>query len=262
MVLWQCVLAASAPGLFWLWVFWRRDRCEPEPKSKVLKLFGLGALFAGPVWFLEQWLPGPRDVYYDVFVRVALVEESFKLLPVLLFAYRSRHFDEPMDGIVYAVAAGLGFATVENVIYAMSLGPALLVQRAFTSTLAHAAFSGLIGYGLAKTKFGGGFGPVAAAFVAVVGLHGFYDLALHIGARPNTPDVYARLTIGVTVPAMLLALYGTFNRACAESPYRRAMPTRPGRESSHAAGSTASDASSMQNATASSEPPVDPASLR
>jgi len=264
MVLWECVLAASAPGLFWLWVFWRRDKWQPEPKAKVLKLFGLGALFAAPVWLVESWLPGPRNAYYDVFVRIALTEEVFKLLPVVLFAVRSREFSEPMDGLVYAIAAGLGFATVENALYAASLGPALLVQRAFTSTLAHAAFSGLLGYGLAKTKFGGGPRPVAAAFLGVVGLHGAYDLALQLGADPAAPEIYSRVVIGTAVPALLLALYGALNRASAESPYRRrrATPTRPGRESSQAAGSTASDTSSIRKATVSRDVPTEPASRR
>ena len=30
---------------------------------------------------------------------------------------RNPHFDERMDGIVYAVCVGLGFAAVENVMY-------------------------------------------------------------------------------------------------------------------------------------------------
>ena len=40
----RIVLLASAPALFWLWLFYRRDRWEPEPKLKVLKIFALGAL--------------------------------------------------------------------------------------------------------------------------------------------------------------------------------------------------------------------------
>ncbi|MHC4816755.1 MAG: PrsW family intramembrane metalloprotease, partial [Planctomycetota bacterium] len=52
-------LLASAPAFFWLWLFYRRDRWEPEPKAKVLKIFALGMAVAAPVYYLERWLPGP-----------------------------------------------------------------------------------------------------------------------------------------------------------------------------------------------------------
>jgi RsiW-degrading membrane proteinase PrsW (M82 family) len=137
------ILIASAPAFFWLWLFYRRDRWEPEPKARVLQLFGLGAVVAAPAYFVEGWLPGPWSGAYDNFVRVALVEELFKLLPVWLLVYRHRDFNEPMDGIVYLVACALGFATVENALYALQGGGRLLLFRACTSTLAHVGFSGL-----------------------------------------------------------------------------------------------------------------------
>ena len=58
LVLLRVVLLASAPALFWLWLYYRRDRWEKEPKALVLKLFGLGALVAIPAYLLEGALPG------------------------------------------------------------------------------------------------------------------------------------------------------------------------------------------------------------
>ena len=54
-------------------------------------------------------------------IAVSLVEESVKLLAVWR-AYRSPEFDEVMDGIVYCATAALGFASVENVFYVLSVG--------------------------------------------------------------------------------------------------------------------------------------------
>lgn len=219
MDLWRAILLASAPGLLFLWLFWKRD-LDREPKLLVLKLFGMGAVAAAPAYFLEGWLPGPTTRIYDNFVRVALVEELAKLLPFLLFARRHREFHGPMDGIVYAVAVALGFATVENALYATAYGGDILVYRAFTSTLAHVAFTGLWGYafGLRARRVRG--------FAAGVALHGAYDLLL----SPGAPHLLALLAL---LPALLLVLYLAVRSA-----------------NRHATGSAASATSSMKNATA------------
>ena len=216
------ILVASAPAFFWLWLFYRRDRWEKEPKAKVLKLFALGAAVAAPVYFIELWLPGPTTAIYDNFVRVALVEEVFKFLPVFGLVYFHREFNEPMDGIVYMVACALGFATVENALYAMQGGGRLLVFRAFTSTLAHVGFSGLLGYALGMAKFrarGGAF-LVVRTLLIVTALHGAYDLLLSYGADPRAPEWIARLTLALMVPTLLLLLWRATNLACRASPFR------------------------------------------
>ncbi|MFI5403962.1 MAG: PrsW family intramembrane metalloprotease [Planctomycetota bacterium] len=219
MDLWRAILLASAPGLLFLWLFWKRD-LDREPKLLVLKLFGLGAIAAAPAYFLEGWLPGLAAGWYDNFVRVALVEEAAKLLPFLLFAYPRREFCGPMDGIVYAVAVALGFATVENVLYANAFGGTVLVYRAFTSTLAHVAFSGLWGYAFGLRR------RAVPAFAAAVALHGAYDLLL----SPGAPHLLALVAL---LPALLLVLYFAVRNA-----------------NRHATGSAASATSSMKNATA------------
>ena len=66
---------------------------------------------------------------------------------------------EPEDGIIYGVAAGLGFSATENLIYEVAamleqtegyvfLATALL--RSITSTFLHATASGILGYGMGK----------------------------------------------------------------------------------------------------------------
>ena len=218
----RCFLLASAPSFFWMWLYYRRDRWEPEPKLLVLKLFAYGALVAAPVYYLEGWLPGPHGRFYDCFVRVGLVEELFKFLPVLWFASRRREFNEPMDGIIYAVAAALGFATVENTLYAFLVGDEVIVYRAFTSTLAHVGFSGLLGYQLGRAKFidHGGRWIVLRALFAVVVLHGTYDLLLAYSTHPLAPAGLAQGTVVVMVPLLLLLLCWATHQADLASPFR------------------------------------------
>ncbi len=46
------------------------------------------------------------------------IEEFLKWLFLYHLIFRHEAFDEPYDGIVYAVAVSLGYATLENIIYA------------------------------------------------------------------------------------------------------------------------------------------------
>jgi RsiW-degrading membrane proteinase PrsW (M82 family) len=216
MDLWDSMAVATGPALFWLWLFYRRDRWEPEPKLRVLALFLLGAVIAGPVYLIEGRLAVARMTLLDHVLRVALIEELFKFVPVVFVATRLKAFNEPMDGILYAVAAALGFATVENTLYGVYFGVELLVFRIFTSTLVHVGCSGLVGYALGRAKFraGGGTGPVLGTLGAVIALHGAFNYALETAARAG------RVAIAVALPLLLVALFMALNRACKASPFR------------------------------------------
>ena len=114
---------AFAPGVFWLWFFARRDRYRPEPKRLIALTFVLGMVSTLPVLglhyvFVDDAVFGSDVEVSGTVVRglfvAAAIEELAKFGVVLLVAYRSLHFDEPSDGLVYGVAASLGFASLEN----------------------------------------------------------------------------------------------------------------------------------------------------
>jgi RsiW-degrading membrane proteinase PrsW (M82 family) len=64
--------------------------------------------------------------------------------------YDSPDFNEPMDGIVYASAAALGFATLETIGDLFIYGIKGIIARAFLAVPAHLLFSCFWGYGLGK----------------------------------------------------------------------------------------------------------------
>ncbi len=123
-------LLAFAPGVFWLWWVYRRDRWEPEPRGLVLRTFFWGMVATVPAVLLEllgayalgSVLPGSNLVVASVFMLAVVgpAEELCKFLAVRLRVYRHHEFDEPMDGIVYGAAAALGFASLENVGYLLA----------------------------------------------------------------------------------------------------------------------------------------------
>ncbi len=158
------LLALSlAPVIALLVLFYWLDRFEPEPKKVVMKVFGFGVLSVIPAVIVElaysQCFPGwknPQDLaalFISIFICVGFVEEFFKFLVVYLGIYRSPEFDEPYDGITYTVAASLGFAALENVLYVFQNGMGVGILRALLSVPGHALFGVIMGYYIGKAKF-------------------------------------------------------------------------------------------------------------
>ena len=178
-------LIAIAASLFWLWVIARHDDHEREPWHLVALALGLGgASTIGVLWlrpYLEEQL-APVSLALDAFVITAMAEEAWKLL-ALLPLLCLRELDEPLDGAVYGAAVGLGFAAVENLHFAANTDDlGLLLQRASTATMLHAACTGCLGLCLAEGKLRRfGLGTVAWSLlgttIAIVA-HGCYDLFL------------------------------------------------------------------------------------
>jgi RsiW-degrading membrane proteinase PrsW (M82 family) len=240
----QALVVGFVPAIVWLWVFWRKDRWDREPKRLVLRIFLFGAVMAGPIFLMERELVVPPTVFGEFFVRIALVEEWFKILPVIYLALRSREFDEPMDGVVYGTASALGFAGAENAVYAIQAGSAHALLRVFTSTLMHVGLTGMIGYAIGLARFGRPYRTVVAlsAFFAAVTIHGGYNFFLALGTLPEAPGWIARGAIVVLIPSMLVLLAHAIRRALFLSPHRRLAMK-------NANGSGASETSSMKNAT-------------
>lgn len=163
---------ALAPLAFVLWFFYTRDKLNPEPRSLVLKIYLLGVLVYGPVFLVRQFVPLPTWLLAIAIVPV--LAELAKFAVVRWGVYNHPEFDEPVDGIIFAAAAGLGFATLEvmgSMLYAYfavarlglperavdaSAWAAVLSMFALRGLLAgpgQALWSSLWGYGLGRAKF-------------------------------------------------------------------------------------------------------------
>lgn len=181
--------AGLAPALLWLaWVL-HKDRANPEPARLVLRAFVLGALATGVVLLLrpygEDLLPqgtGLDRALADAFLLTATLEEFAKGTALLVAILNARQLDEPLDGIVYGAAVGLGFASVENALYVAQVGdPQLALLRGGTSTLAHLATTGVFGFLLACARLSRGRDRLiyaACAFPNAWIYHGCYDVFL------------------------------------------------------------------------------------
>lgn len=184
-------LAAVVPIMVVMLLFWRSDRTAREPLGLVFRTFLLGATFAVLAALVNTqlgWLP---DTVKYLFV-VGPGEEIVKLFAVFAFVYHHKEFDHAIDGLFYGVAAGAGFAAIENVMYVINAGVdgglgaawATAIVRALISTPGHAIWTGFAGYYLGVAKFG----PpehrrtlVIKGLMIVAVVHGLFDIVVSAG---------------------------------------------------------------------------------
>ncbi len=221
------LVLAFTPGIFWLWIVYLGDRCRPEPKLLVIRTFFLGMLVAIPVATITFLISPPgldfteplplTTALYVAFVVAGLVEEVGKFAIVRLSVFRSQHFDEPVDGLVYGAASALGFATMENIGYMITFGWQVILPRGVFSTLAHVFFAALWGYPLALYKTGrlksGRW--VWAGLVSSMIAHGMFNLLLFSGDRYTLMVIPFFFALGF----VFLMLFRHANRICPYSKY-------------------------------------------
>jgi RsiW-degrading membrane proteinase PrsW (M82 family) len=158
---------AIAPALLLLWLVIAADS-RPEPPRVVWMCVALGAVSVFPAAWVELWLLhhllfsiNPLVAAGQEALWVAAVpEEIAKVGLIAAVALKSRDFDEPMDGVVYGAAVGLGFAAVENFLYVTQDANlvAVAVMRGVLSVPFHGALGAIAGAYIAGARFGGALG--------------------------------------------------------------------------------------------------------
>lgn len=186
MTILRWLLPAVLPALLALAIVWRTDK-NREPVRIVLGTYVLGIILGALSFYLEGKAARftGLDVQADVageagsllflFALVAPLRESMKVAAAWP-AFKSRHFDEPYDGVVYASASALGFATLENV-FVLREHPEgwVWVARTLLALPAHVFFACLWGWAMGRAKQSrtpSVYFPVL--FTMAVAGHGFY----------------------------------------------------------------------------------------
>ena len=152
--------AAVIPVIVLCYFIYAKD-ANREPGKLLAKIFAFGFFSAIPVVLVELLLgkvfstEGVTDIFtifVNVFISIALVEESFKWLITKVLTYNDREFDEVYDIIVYSVFASLGFACIENILYVLGGGLHTAILRAILSIPGHMCFGVIMGYFFAQAK--------------------------------------------------------------------------------------------------------------
>jgi RsiW-degrading membrane proteinase PrsW (M82 family) len=213
-----------APGIAISLFIFLRDRYNREPRSLLVRSFLLGLVSAGIAMVLQlillpqvQSLMGDRigSVAVKAFFVVALTEEWSKYIMVRYYAWRKPAFDEPLDGIVYTVMVGMGFATIENVGYVMQHGIGTAFLRMFLSVPAHACFAVLMGYqlGLAKFHESRKWVYLFRGLALAVLFHGLFDFFLFLQENTRVTDHVSTLVLFLGALASFIIALNLSNRA-------------------------------------------------
>lgn len=192
------VAAAIAPALLVLWLVVAADS-RPEPPRVVWAAFILGALSIYGLHYISLLLVPHIPVTHHPWLAVdetalfivSIPEETLKIFIIAVIAFRARAFDEPMDGVVYGTAVGLGFAAHENLGYLAHADDwqTLAIVRGILTVPFHGALGAIAGAYIASARFGGALGAhrrehwsrarlLLCAWLIPVVLHTLFDIPL------------------------------------------------------------------------------------
>lgn len=192
MILYSIILFFISLAVILTWYFIKHDRGEKKAIGTLWAAAGFGVLGTIIASVLEilvipeeakgvgQVLSGTTLIYTSL--SIGLIEELSKFIPLAIFLYPKRYFNEHTDGVIYFALAGMGFGVPENILYTLQYGAKVGLARIILTPFFHAATTALIGYYLAKIKLEhqSKIKIIPPIIVAIL-LHSLYDLGLMSG---------------------------------------------------------------------------------
>ena len=204
-------LYAIVPAVIILFYVYKKD-IFPEPPRIVFITLLLGAGISFPLLIFIPFFEGYLETlnfgietnnFYMSFIRAAFLEETLKFLIVIYYCLYLNEFNEPMDALVYSVAASIGFAVYENWEYVLSgyeisldYAKDIAFIRAFTAVPLHALAGVFMGFFLIEAVFGKD-NKKLFLFLSLffpICLHGLYNLILS-SANFSTYWIYILLIV-------------------------------------------------------------------
>ncbi|OGY96822.1 MAG: hypothetical protein A2122_00045 [Candidatus Liptonbacteria bacterium GWB1_49_6] len=218
---WFAIVFGILPGIVWLFFYLQED-LHPEPKKLLIKTFLIGGLFAFLALLVElladcslvrnfqncfEETSSAIPLSLTIIIVFSLIEEVAKFMGAFVSVHKNPAFNEPVDAMIYAVVASLGFATVEN-IGAIGLDAShggfttdpleIIALRFIGATLLHTLASAAVGYYWALSIRDFGESRLILIGIAVAtGLHALFNYLIL---------EYGRMIL----PVLLLVVAGFF----------------------------------------------------
>lgn len=205
-------LLAILPIAFWVYLFLRRDRANPEPKKWLSGCFIAGMLIAPIIIGYETLLINNSPFIANLpvlnfrLIMVfggAVIEELVKFFIIYFILRYNPYFDEPIDAVIYLIMGAAGFALVENVMISASLGMELVDIFTITGTY----FGRFLGANL-----------LHVVTAAVIGFTWGFLAKEKIETRERQQGIFWALVFGTSIHALfnfLVFTYGETGRLLA-----------------------------------------------
>jgi RsiW-degrading membrane proteinase PrsW (M82 family) len=154
---------ALLPFALWIGISYVAERRAPQPRQRLFIVAILGALVANAVGLplvrdvlvVDEWLSTASGTsrILGYFLSVGIIQEFLKYA-VVRYSVWPGCFRVRSDGIAYAMAAAIGYATMLNLDYALNISatPAVYTLRIAEITLVQLAVSTIVGYFLSELK--------------------------------------------------------------------------------------------------------------
>jgi len=194
-------------------------------------LAGAAAFF--PALLLQEMLPfslnGSRmTLFYQVFVRIAFTEELSRLFALIIFFWISARItsskssqplslDLTIEANATGLVAGLGFALIENAVYAAS-DITTLPLRLITTAAVHAACGARIGSAAVMLRSS----PTQAILriFTATAIHGIYNMMV---TMPGFSQLAAVLIAASALATVILTIIGGWSKATALDNHQEAI---------------------------------------
>lgn len=201
------VLVFIILSVFFVYFLLKNDKGTKEPVLALWAAAAFGVIGIVIAIILEsKFIPGNllnntgiSTKLFSKTMTVGLIEESCKFIPLAIFIFKRKFFNEHTDGIIYFAIAGLAFGLPENILYTLTYGTRIGLTRIILDTVFHASLTGMVGYFLAnyKVENKSPFKVIPFLIGAII-IHGLYDFGLLSGnILLETASIIITLSLGV-----------------------------------------------------------------
>jgi len=195
------------PTLLWLWFWLKEDEKKPEPRGLIILSFIAGMIVVVVALPLEKISINFFEEQKTLLFVWASIEEVLKYLAIVLVAFSSRFFDEPIDAVIYMITVALGFSALENTLYLIEpiKNGEMLVGflngnlRFLGATLLHVVSSASIGIAIAFSFYKNKFIKIISSIIGLVTaivLHSLFNFFI-MEERVDTFLVFALTWLAV-----------------------------------------------------------------
>lgn len=204
------LLMAFGPAVIIALYFYMRDLNEPEPYGLLL----LSMIFGGLAFFISRGLGlllhqflfrGMDDVapeWIEAFLLTGLLAELFKFIFLRGVVFYSKNFNQPFDGIVYAIMVGMGYVIAFNSLQVFIGDETSSALPMVTAAPAHAVFAVIMGFftGEAKVFHSRNILYSLLALLLAAFAHGYYDYFL---ALANIKGLWIQAAVSLVIVLVL-----------------------------------------------------------
>src|SRR3989344_4350737 len=222
-ILCVAVIGGGLPPLLWLW-FWLNEETHHEPKLLILGTF-VGGMMAVPIaFYFEKFLANYTHIglllgtatglkLFFAFIPIVFIEEIVKYGAAALIAFRSRHYREPIDTLIYIITATLGFSALENVLFLLGNVSDSIITLTFYNSVRD--WAAPVGVALAGNSLR--FIGAAVLHVVTSGFLGFF-IGMAFYKKQSTKILY--FVVGLSTAVLLHALFNFFILEAGENPLK------------------------------------------